>query len=92
MGYWVTPALWGRGVASRALALLLAAARGGGQAESGVRLEPGTTRLVAFAAVDNAASCRVLAKNGFAPTEGAPTVQVTTQSGPVASRAHFVSL
>jgi RimJ/RimL family protein N-acetyltransferase len=49
--YWVDRAVWGRGVASRALALFLSVVR--------------TRPLFARAASDNAASLRVLEKAGF---------------------------
>jgi RimJ/RimL family protein N-acetyltransferase len=49
--YWIDRALWGRGIASQALALFLEVVR--------------TRPLYARAASDNAGSLRVLAKNGF---------------------------
>lgn len=49
--YWVDRAVWGRGIASRALALLL--------------VEVDTRPLFARAASDNAGSLRVLEKAGF---------------------------
>ncbi|XVU30059.1 GNAT family N-acetyltransferase [Actinoplanes sp. CA-054009] len=52
--YWVDRAQWGRGIAGRALALLLA--------------EVPTRPILARAASDNAASIRVLRKAGFAVT------------------------
>jgi RimJ/RimL family protein N-acetyltransferase len=51
VGYWIGREHWGRGIASRALALLL----------EEVRDRP----LVATVAAHNAASLRVLAKSGF---------------------------
>ena len=52
VGYWIDRAHWGRGIASRALRLLL--------------LEVTKRPLVATAATSNAASLRVLQKCGFA--------------------------
>jgi RimJ/RimL family protein N-acetyltransferase len=49
--YWIDRAVWGRGIASRALALFLDVVR--------------TRPLYARAASDNAGSLRVLGKNGF---------------------------
>lgn len=54
LGYGVAPAYEGRGVTTRALALLLEAARADGR-----------TVLTAETSVDNPASQRVLEKNGF---------------------------
>lgn len=51
VGYWIDRAYWGRGIASRALHLLLQ--------------EVGTRLLVATAATSNGASLRVLEKCGF---------------------------
>ncbi len=51
VGYWIDRAFWGRGIASRALELLL----------SEVAVRP----LHAFAATSNGASLRVLQKCGF---------------------------
>ena len=54
VGYWIGRPYWGRGVASRALALLL--------------VEVTARPLVAHAAAWNGASIRVLEKNGFRET------------------------
>jgi RimJ/RimL family protein N-acetyltransferase len=51
VGYWIAKDLWGHGIATRALALMLA----------GIEERP----LFARAAADNAASIRVLQKCGF---------------------------
>ena len=51
VGYWIDRAYWGRGIASRALSLLLR--------------EVGKRPLVATAATSNGASLRVLQKCGF---------------------------
>lgn len=59
VGYWIGTGYWGRGIASRALALFL---------------EHVTQRpLHAFVAVHNASSVRVLEKCGFLRAEGGPT-------------------
>jgi RimJ/RimL family protein N-acetyltransferase len=55
VGYWIDRAWWGRGIASRALHLLLQ--------------EVGKRPLVATAATGNGASLRVLQKCGFAVEE-----------------------
>jgi RimJ/RimL family protein N-acetyltransferase len=54
IGYWIAREYWGRGIATRALALLLE--------------QVATRPLHARAARDNAASIRVLQRNGFAIT------------------------
>ena len=54
VGYWVERACWGRGIATRALSMLLGL----------VSSRP----LIACVAKHNAASIRVLEKCGFAPT------------------------
>lgn len=57
LGYWLTPAAWGRGYATEAGAAVLRAARA-----AGVR------RVTAGHFIDNPASGRVLRKLGFRPT------------------------
>jgi len=57
VGYWITPAYWGRGYATEALRGLLSLARLAGHC-----------RLVSRHAADNPASGRVLRKAGFVPT------------------------
>ena len=57
LGYWVTPAYWGRGIATEAGRALLNAAH-----------MLGVTRVVSGHFVDNPASGRVLGKLGFVPT------------------------
>ncbi len=57
VGYWITPAHWGKGYATEALAGLLDIAR-----------MVGHTRLLGHHAADNPASARVLRKAGFLPT------------------------
>lgn len=57
IGYWLGPAFWGRGLATRALALFVA------------RLE---RPLVAYVAAANAASIRVLEKCGFVDDGSGP--------------------
>ncbi|GJQ28803.1 MAG: N-acetyltransferase GCN5 [Phycisphaerae bacterium] len=69
VGYWIDRAWWGRGVASRALALFLA--------------EVPTRPLHATVALDNAASRRILEKHGFALThtyEGQETDRYTART------------
>ncbi len=58
LGYWLTPAAWGRGYATEAGRHMLSLARHA----------LGITRLQAGHYVDNPASGRVLAKLGFRPT------------------------
>jgi RimJ/RimL family protein N-acetyltransferase len=74
--YWIDRAVWGRGIASRALSLFLEV----------VRIRP----LYARAASDNAGSLRVLEKNGFriidtevsfAPARGAEIEETILQLG-----------
>jgi RimJ/RimL family protein N-acetyltransferase len=74
--YWIDRAVWGRGIASRALSLFLEV----------VRIRP----LYARAASDNAGSPRVLEKNGFriidtevsfAPARGAEIEETILQLG-----------
>jgi RimJ/RimL family protein N-acetyltransferase len=74
--YWIDRAVWGRGIASQALALFLEV----------VRIRP----LYARAASDNAGSLRVLAKTGFriidtevsfAPARGAEIEETILQLG-----------
>jgi ribosomal-protein-alanine N-acetyltransferase len=55
VGYWVTESMSGRGIASRALRLLVAHAFG----------ERGLHRLEAATTLDNAASAHILTKAGF---------------------------
>lgn len=62
MGYWVSERANGRGVATRAVSAAIAVAFG----------ELGLHRLQAETVVANAASQRVLAKNGFRPYGAAP--------------------
>ena len=57
VGYWVTPELWGCGIATEALRGLV-----------GLAKLCGHRRLVAFHAIDNPASGRVLRNAGFRPT------------------------
>ena len=74
--YWIDRAVWGRGIASRALSLFLEV----------VRIRP----LYARAASDNAGSLRVLEKSGFriidtevslAPARGAEIEETILQLG-----------
>jgi RimJ/RimL family protein N-acetyltransferase len=74
--YWIDRAVWGRRIASRALALLLEEVR--------------TRPLLARAASDNVSSLRVLEKNGFqiigtemafAPARGAEIEETILQLG-----------
>ncbi|WP_211325884.1 GNAT family N-acetyltransferase [Hephaestia caeni] len=58
LGYWLTPAVWGRGYATEAGHAVIAMARHA----------LGYRRLHAWHFVDNPASARVLAKLGFRPT------------------------
>lgn len=58
LGYWITPAAWGRGYATEAGHAVLAIARE----------TLGLRRIVSGHFVDNPASGRVLAKLGFRPT------------------------
>lgn len=51
IGYWIAKEHWGRGIATRAIALMIA--------------EVATRPLFAEVVVHNAASCRALEKNGF---------------------------
>src|SRR5690606_21617519 len=57
VGYWVSPAQWGRGYATEAVSGLVSLAR-----------SLGHRRLIGRHAVDNPASGRVLRKAGFRPT------------------------
>ena len=63
LGYWITPAAWGRGYATEAAGAMVAHGRN----------VLGLRRIVSGHFVDNPASGRVLAKAGFRPTgvEGA---------------------
>lgn len=76
IGYGVAPTRWGRGVATRAVADLTAWAR----ADDRVRA------LTAETAIDNLASQKVLARNGFRITgervddEGGPLIQWRLQT------------
>jgi RimJ/RimL family protein N-acetyltransferase len=79
--YWIDRAVWGRGIASRALSLFLGV----------VRIRP----LYARAASDNAGSLRVLEKTGFrvigkevsfAPARGAKIEETILQLGQQTSR------
>ena len=56
IGYWVAPALWGRGLATTALRLVVAHA---------FRADPGLRRVYAVPYATNPASARVLEKAGF---------------------------
>ena len=58
LGYWLTPAAWGRGLMTEAA----------GAVVETLAMTLGITRLVSGHFVDNPASGRVLAKTGFVPT------------------------
>lgn len=73
VGYWVGKDYWGKGLASRALAMLLALPE-----------IPQDRRLVAKVVAGNIASERVLLKNGFAFTG---ECELSRMGNPVAGRA-----
>src|SRR3546814_5651513 len=73
LGYWLTPAVWGRGYATEAGHAVIAMARHA----------LGYRRLPAWHFVDNPASARVLAKLGFRPTgRTAPSSEEHTSALP----------
>lgn len=81
VGYWTHPDARGRGVMTRAVGLAVAHARDG----------LGLRRLTAFAAVDNAASRRVIEANGFTLT-GLEREAVLVRTGWVDSAAYDLLL
>ena len=73
LGYWLTPAAWGRGFATEAAGAMVAHGR------DTLRLE----RIASGHFVDNPASGRVLAKVGFRPTGVTRTVHCVARSNAV---------
>jgi len=79
LGYWITPACWGQGVGSSAVAQFVALVQSGG-----VNLKAGCDRLLALPAIENIASCQVLEKSGFVKDDAA-VLEVETNGGLVQS-------
>lgn len=81
IGYWVARQHWGNGYATEAVRALLTLAR-----------TLGHRRLTAHHFTDNAASARVLAKVGFAPTGEVRLVRSAARSEAAPARVHAIDL
>ncbi|HVJ00207.1 MAG TPA: GNAT family protein [Sphingomonas sp.] len=82
LGYWLTPAVWGRGYATEAGRAVVAMARHA----------LGYKRLHAWHFVDNPASARVLSKLGFRPTGRIEPRRSLARAGTTPGAAYALAL